>query len=551
MQERRILDDSSNYILPEGVIESDKGGRPLDVLFESNDGKRLAIFHNPSIWPDEGWTPIGVVIVPTSHNRYGDGSCGVMSLKRASSLHPGEPVLFNSGGDSMPYGSGSPGNGVFLASYDNTLYATYQESSAGLKCKGYSSNVWPYAGEAYYPNEEAATQWSNNGSYVTETSGKPYCDFNGIRNTAAVYVASKDSTQWTSDTIATDGDFPCIICQARFKTPGTKSFFEIYNGITQNNLLYGTVDSPKQNTGYWYAPAVGELQYKLRYKGSLSCLQTALNNKYPDCASSLGVNSQEYSSTLQYTYDNEIGWARISYDAPLNSAAKISTQTENYPSVFLRFNGTVYEKYEERGSEVAVDLGLPSGTKWAQGNLTKNDADEYYIGTPETIGAYFSYGQLGGHRVKDQEEPYFSFASFNNNYDGFGKELTSSYTSGDTKYDAARFHLGGSWRIATWIEWNELGNNCTITESTMNNVDGFTVIGPNGNSIFLPKTGFYYLNEKNISNSRYGYYCSSSMTGYNGQYNYYNAAIVANYASANQTSSASSCEFGWCIRPIC
>lgn len=59
-----------------------------DTLFSSNDGKQLCIIHGQENWPDEGWTPVGVVVVPGTHNRYGDGSCGVMSLVSMDYNHP-------------------------------------------------------------------------------------------------------------------------------------------------------------------------------------------------------------------------------------------------------------------------------------------------------------------------------------------------------------------------------------------------------------------------------------------------------------------------------
>ena len=56
--------------------------------------------------------------------------------------------------------------------------------------------------------------------------------------------------------------------------------------------------------------------------------------------------------------------------------------------------------------------------------------------------------------------------------------------------DAAYYLMGGDWRLPTKAQMQELKANCTWSNSTQNGVSGYTVTGTNGNSIFLPKTGF-------------------------------------------------------------
>ena len=45
---------------------------------------------------------------------------------------------------------------------------------------------------------------------------------------------------------------------------------------------------------------------------------------------------------------------------------------------------------------------------------------------------------------------------------------------------------GSKWRIPKKDEWEELLANCTITNKTVNGIDGYLVTGKNGNTIFLP-----------------------------------------------------------------
>ena len=63
--------------------------------------------------------------------------------------------------------------------------------------------------------------------------------------------------------------------------------------------------------------------------------------------------------------------------------------------------------------------------------------------------------------------------------------------SGNSQYDAATANWGGSWRMPKSTELKELIDNCTWTWTTQNGVNGYKVIGTNGNSIFLPAAGLY------------------------------------------------------------
>ena len=116
-----------------------------------------------------------------------------------------------------------------------------------------------------------------------------------------------------------------------------------------------------------------------------------------------------------------------------------------------------------------IDLGLPSGTKWATCNVGANIPEEYgyyYAQWDETItkSEYTEYNII----------PYGYY-----NLD---------YIRGNPNYDVAR-KWGGSWRLPTREEIIELMENCTWKWTTQNNVNGCKVTGPNGNSIFLPAAG--------------------------------------------------------------
>lgn len=81
--------------------------------------------------------------------------------------------------------------------------------------------------------------------------------------------------------------------------------------------------------------------------------------------------------------------------------------------------------------------------------------------------------------------------------------------AGNAQYDAATANWGGTWRMPTINELNELRTKCTWTWTTQNGVNGYNVEGPNGASIFLPAAG-YRLGSSLYDAGSDGYYWSST-----------------------------------------
>ena len=55
--------------------------------------------------------------------------------------------------------------------------------------------------------------------------------------------------------------------------------------------------------------------------------------------------------------------------------------------------------------------------------------------------------------------------------------------------DVAHVKWGGDWRMPTYAEQQELIDECTWVWTTLNDIEGYEVTGPNGKSIFLPAAG--------------------------------------------------------------
>ncbi len=160
---------------------------------------------------------------------------------------------------------------------------------------------------------------------------------------------------------------------------------------------------------------------------------------------------------------------------------------------------------ETNGHE-CVDLGLPSRTLWATCNVGAT--------TPEDYGNYYAWGETVTKEIYDWST-YFdtndggnTFTKYNNNG---GKTVL------DPEDDAAHVNWGGSWRMPTQAEWQELYDNCTWTWTTQNGINGYKVTsnkaGYTDKFIFLPAAG-----DRDDSDLGYvgsdGYYWSSSRNEY-------------------------------------
>ena len=129
-----------------------------------------------------------------------------------------------------------------------------------------------------------------------------------------------------------------------------------------------------------------------------------------------------------------------------------------------------------------VDLGLPSGLKWATCNVGANSPEEY--------GLYFAWGETTGYTADDVTSGVRLFT-----YDEYDKGPTANiYTDLTLEQDAAHVNLGGNWRMPTQAEFQELIDNCNDT--CTDDYNGTGVAGEvftskvNNNSIFFPYAGF-------------------------------------------------------------
>ena len=118
---------------------------------------------------------------------------------------------------------------------------------------------------------------------------------------------------------------------------------------------------------------------------------------------------------------------------------------------------------------VAVDLGL--SVKWASYNIGATK--------PEEPGGYYSWGEMDIKNLYNSNN-YEYYDSSNKVFRNIGSNICG------TQYDIAHVKWGGGWRLPTLDEIKELNEKCTFVWSVKGGTLGCSVIGPNGNSIFLP-----------------------------------------------------------------
>ena len=144
-----------------------------------------------------------------------------------------------------------------------------------------------------------------------------------------------------------------------------------------------------------------------------------------------------------------------------------------------------------------VDLGLPSGLKWASYNIGATTATE--------AGDFFAWGEL---------EPKAEYIT--DNCSTYAIEMGNITAS--PQFDAARAKWGSTWRMPTYNECLELVEQCSWKWTEVDGVKGNAVTGPNGNTIFLPAAGFRQ-GDALYMNGVYGYiWCGTS---YANELNFY------------------------------
>lgn len=176
---------------------------------------------------------------------------------------------------------------------------------------------------------------------------------------------------------------------------------------------------------------------------------------------------------------------RSSLEIPGDSTVRLSCPDEHHPH--------------------PIDLGLPSGTKWACCNV---DAS-----LPEEYGGYYAWGET-------EEKLSYDWEKYRH-YDVNTEQCV--YIGDDiagTEYDVATVKWGAPWRLPSSELFQELMDNCTWEWTSLNDVNGYLFTASNGATVFLPAAGGCLYDEF-LMDGRDGYYWASTLDPENGDQAYH------------------------------
>ena len=301
------------------LFESDSGSSELlngnladAVFYDSNSDSFVTMSPDEITSVIDGYTPIGVVVIPASHDVYGDDTCGVMSL---AEMNYSSPDTGSSSYKGIYWGGEAE---TSLPNLDKvnlvdgtTAYHGYLPSDQftgtisldGVSKYGKTSNNIPSPYNA---------DGSRNEAYYTTaySTANVLSDFDGVGNTTVLTDLATGQSDWKTATTITNssgaGYYPAACCCWRFHTAGT-------------------------DQGQWYLPACGEMGYVMN---RISAINTTINKVLSAYSSVVAVavhTSRHYWSSSEYN-------ANLAHSLLTNNGYvySISKVLNNYVRAFLR-----------------------------------------------------------------------------------------------------------------------------------------------------------------------------------------------------------------------
>ena len=145
--------------------------------------------------------------------------------------------------------------------------------------------------------------------------------------------------------------------------------------------------------------------------------------------------------------------------------------------------GTSFESCPDGNHPHAIDLGLPSGTKWACCNVGANK--------PEGYGGYYAWGETS-EKSEYSWSTYFDTKDNGQTFVKYGPAGSKSRIQPED--DAATVNWGIGWEMPDFDHSEELIKKCSKEWTQLNGVNGVLLTGLNGNQIFLPAAGYREMN---------------------------------------------------------
>ena len=252
------------------------------VFYDSNSNSFITMSPDEITGVIDGYTPIGVVVIPAEHDVYGTGQAGIMSL---AEMNYTTPDTGSSEYQSMHWGG--YGTDTSLPNYDKVILVDNTTSSRGYlpsdKFTGTTSldGVSKYATTSNNAPSPYNADGSRNEAYYTTaySTANALSDFDGVGNTAVLTELATAQSDWKTATTITNksdkGYYPAACCCWRFHTAGTSQ-------------------------GQWYLPAIGEMGYVINRISAINETINKVKSVYSSVAA-VGVDTGDfYWSSSEY-----------------------------------------------------------------------------------------------------------------------------------------------------------------------------------------------------------------------------------------------------------
>lgn len=202
------------------------------------------------------------------------------------------------------------------------------------------------------------------------------------------------------------------------------------------------------------------------------------------------------------------------------------------------------EKKHEQAKPSSVTTGTLNGHEWVDLGLSvKWSTCNVGASSPSDYGGYYAWGETSTKSRYDWDNCFDCLDSTGDSW-GIYKIDGQTRITPTSGHDTAHENWGGTWRMPTAVEIEELCEKCKWAWTSKNDHKGYIVTGPNGNSIFLPAAG-WRSGTDTILVGEDGYYWSSTLsTSYSG------SARNLYFASSDHSTYYGGRRFGQSVRPV-
>ena len=306
-----------------------------DVCLYNKSTQKLLIVKSDdftaSEYPSSNYSPVGVVVIPGSHDVYGDGSCAVMSLKEMNYNVPdnGSPsyVKIQWGQAGTDISTLTNYNQVcYVSDYGVTInkdvlgvidYAYLPSDKFTTVQNPYDKDTYFYLNDDIYaPSPYNDDDTRNPAYYQTaspSSSNNAMSDFDGMGNTEILCDLATAQSDWkTASSITHEGGSgysPAACCCWRYHTEGTKQ-------------------------GDWYLPAMGELGYMMVKFNKINQTINTLRSAY---GSTVGIQVYvSYDGHYWSSSESSSTYARYLHTGEGSVGEAFKNSYGNYVRAFLR-----------------------------------------------------------------------------------------------------------------------------------------------------------------------------------------------------------------------